>query len=196
MTENSYKKNRQLDGFLKSFTLNHEEEEIEEVVAEPEVEEPVVNFLPPAKLPAYITKEAIVEGSLSCDGDIIVEGVVNGNITGTGSVKVNGKVQGNVKGGKVEMAEAEIIGDVEAGDYVLISGGTIQGSITAGKADINGLIKGNITTSEMLVIQQNASIEGDIKTASISVAQNAIINGKVTIAREFFHKEPLVQSLI
>ena len=173
MPENSNKKTQPLKGFLKGFSLSHREET-----------EPVVNLLPPARVPAYITKEAIVDGSLNCDGDVVVEGVVNGNITGSGSVKISsGKVHGNVKGGRVETMEAEIIGDIEAGGYLMVSGGIIQGSVTAGKADINGLIKGNITTSEVLVIQQAASVEGDIKTASISVAQDAIINGKVTIAR-------------
>ena len=172
MSENGNKKSRPLRGLLKSFSLNHAGEAA------------VVNLLPPARVPAYITKEAIVDGSLNCDGDIVIEGVVNGDITGSGSVKISsGKVKGNVKGSKIETMEAEVIGDIEADGYLMVSGGMIQGSVTANKADINGLIKGNISTSDMLVIQHAASIEGDIKTASISVAQNAVINGKVTIVR-------------
>ena len=158
-------------GFIKSFSLNQKEET-----------RPVVNLLPPAKVPAYITKEAIVDGSLNCDGDIVVEGIVNGNITGSGSVKISGKVKGNVKGSRIETLDAEITGDIEAGDFVKVDGGTIKGSLITCKADINGLIKGNITTTEVLV-QQDASIEGDIKTSSIYVAKNAVINGKVTIAQ-------------
>ena len=51
-------------------------------------------------------------------------------------------------------------------------------------AIIGGKVQGNILTTGAIEILANAQIHGDIKTASLSIAEGAIFEGNCTMVKE------------
>jgi cytoskeletal protein CcmA (bactofilin family) len=94
----------------------------------------------------------ILEGKISCKGNIRVDGVVNGDITANGSVAVgeNGEINGEIN--------AEIIN----------VGGKVTGSLNAKDKlvlEAKAVLKGDIIT-KILVVEAGANFDGNSKMAS------------------------------
>lgn len=92
--------------------------------------------------------------------------VLEGNLTTTGNLRVDGK----------------IIGDVRT-DAKMVQGDTsmIQGNIKAQSADIGGKIKGKVVIEDVLVLEPNCVIKGDIVTNRLIVESGAKFNGQCKI---------------
>ena len=92
--------------------------------------------------------------------------VLEGNLTTTGNLRVDGKIIGDVK------TEAKMV----QGDQSMI-----QGNITAHSADIGGKIKGKVVVKDVLVLEPNSVIKGDIVTNRLIVESGAKFNGQCKI---------------
>lgn len=75
----------------------------------------------------------VAKGSLTSDGDIIIDGTVSGNVSATGDVSlgVNAIVKGNIRGQNVTVSGA-LDGNIAAiGEVTLHETGRITGDISA-----------------------------------------------------------------
>lgn len=93
----------------------------------------------------------ILEGKISCKGNIRVDGVVNGDINANGSVAVgeNGEINGEIN--------AEIIN----------VGGKVTGSLNAKDKlvlEAKAVLKGDVVT-KILVVEAGANFDGNSKMA-------------------------------
>ncbi len=91
---------------------------------------------------------------------------IDGNISSSGDLRIDGDIDGNLK------SKARIV----VGDK-----STINGSIQAANAIIEGKITGNVEVSEVLFLKSTALIEGDITMQKLVVEDGAIFNGKSTM---------------
>lgn len=98
---------------------------------------------------------------------------LEGNFSGEGDVVVEGFLIGNLT----------TKGDVRVGPQA-----QIEAEIKAKNATIAGRVKGNLTLTS-LSLTSTATITGDIKTASLSVEEGAVINGKVMMGKEKPNRE-------
>jgi cytoskeletal protein CcmA (bactofilin family) len=94
---------------------------------------------------------------------IISTGVkLKGSLTSDGNVRVDGFVEGNVS------ANANItIGDR----------GEIKGNINADNVVVGGKVIGIVAAKEKLVLEANASLQGDISTKILVIAPGAKFDG-------------------
>lgn len=104
--------------------------------------------------------------------------VIEGNITAEGDMRIEGKV----------------IGTLICNSKLVVSGtGYIEGSVDARNAVIEGEIKGNVVTRELLQIDKSGKVNGDIYTQKLVVQMGATFTGSCKMgdaAKDMLNKKP------
>ena len=59
------------------------------------------------------------------------------------------------------------------------AGATVKADLTARTISVSGSVTGNLTASERVVLQPTASVDGDITTPRLMMAEGAVVKGKV-----------------
>ncbi|MDR1987092.1 MAG: polymer-forming cytoskeletal protein [Treponema sp.] len=94
---------------------------------------------------------------------------VNGTIEAAGFTRIDGSIQGDV----------HVKGRVAIGEKARLKSNISGTSITVG-----GVIYGNVTASERLVILATGLILGDIITRRIQADEGCLIHGKVRVCQD------------
>ena len=94
---------------------------------------------------------------------------VEGNFVASGDVVIEGTVSGSVKTEKSLRIGANA---------------KIFANVIAENAFIAGEVQGNIKIGGSLELTETARVFGDVKTATISIAQGAIIHGRCVVGPE------------
>jgi cytoskeletal protein CcmA (bactofilin family) len=97
---------------------------------------------------------------------------LTGEVTGSASLVVDGVVEGRLH------LENEVAVGVD---------GLVTGEIQARSVRVGGRVKGNILGREMIEILANGSVEGDVRSPRVVIADGAFFKGKVEMGGE---KEP------
>ena len=92
---------------------------------------------------------------------------VRGRVTGAASVEIAGRVDGEV--------------DV-SGDVTLESGGLCGANVSGRRLVIRGAVKGDLTGSESIALEDGAKVVGDVRAPRIAIAQGALLRGYVQTA--------------
>ncbi|MGH7284729.1 MAG: bactofilin family protein, partial [Polyangiaceae bacterium] len=92
---------------------------------------------------------------------------VRGRVTGAASVEIAGRVDGEV--------------DV-SGDVTVESGGLVGANVSGRRLVIRGAIKGDLTGSESIALEDGAKVVGDVRAPRIAIAQGALLRGYVQTA--------------
>ena len=133
---------------------------------------------------SVITKDVVINGSVSAVNNIRIDGAVNGNVSCENDVTVCGNVEGDISANNVRFQSAQIKGDITCKNSITFDkDAVVNGNVTGKKIEINGKIKGNITVELGAAIMGNAVVFGDVSASSISVAEGAIIKGNIQINR-------------
>ena len=100
--------------------------------------------------------DTIIGATVKLEGDFVGESnvVVEGTVRGSMKTKQNLRIAQNAK---------------------------IFASIEAGNATIAGEVHGNVKIIEQLELLSTARINGDIEAKAISVANGAVLNGKISM---------------
>lgn len=93
---------------------------------------------------------------------------IEGRITSAQDLRIDGKVEGTI----------------EVGDHGVIVGQTaeIRADLVVKWILISGAVIGDVTATERVEIKQGASVEGDITTPRLLLAEGAVVNGSVDAA--------------
>lgn len=109
----------------------------------------------------------------------IVEGtIIEGEIRSESSIRIDGKVMGAT---------------TTKGKLVVGSSGIIDGEVVCQNADIEGIVTGRITCTELLTLKSTAKITGDIITNKLAVEPGAVFNGQCNmggVIKEMTLKQP------
>ena len=91
--------------------------------------------------------------------------IVEGKITSAHDLRIDGKVEGTI----------------EVGNHGLILGASaaVKANLVARSIVISGTVIGTVTATDRLDLQATGTVEGDIRSARLVVADGATINGKV-----------------
>ena len=93
---------------------------------------------------------------------------VEGTVVSTQDLTIDGKVEGTI----------------ELGNHGLTigSGATIKADLVAQTITISGGVTGNVTATSIVDLRATGSVEGDITTPRLIMADGAVIKGKVDAA--------------
>ena len=117
--------------------------------------------------PAVELRPREARGATAPTGGLSIIGAgmtVRGDLETAGVVKVEGTVDGHVK------AKAQVL---------VARGGLIHGNVETAEAVVGGKVSGGIHATERVEVQPGASVEGDITTRKISVAEGGNLNGQI-----------------
>ena len=93
---------------------------------------------------------------------------IEGRITSAQDLRIDGKVEGTI----------------EVGDHGVIvgQGAEVRADLVVKWILISGTVIGDVTATERVEVKPGASVEGDITTPRLLLAEGAVINGTVDAA--------------
>jgi cytoskeletal protein CcmA (bactofilin family) len=94
-------------------------------------------------------------------------------------------IKGELNGSEDLTIEGHVEGKIELRDHVLTIGpnGKIRASLFAKAAIVVGEVVGNITCTEKVEIRDNGSVDGDIVSPRVAIAEGAHFRGSVDMKR-------------
>ncbi|MFA6200663.1 MAG: polymer-forming cytoskeletal protein [Bacteroidales bacterium] len=94
---------------------------------------------------------------------------IKGDVISDGDLRIDGIVEGslNIKG-----------------KLVIGNSGKIKGNINCQNSDISGKVEGNIIVKELLSLQNNSCINGDISIGKLSIEPGATFTGKCSMVSD------------
>jgi cytoskeletal protein CcmA (bactofilin family) len=102
--------------------------------------------------------------------------VVEGRIVSSQDLTIDGKVQGTI----------------ELGQHALTIGreGDVTANLAARVVVISGAVTGNVTASAKVELHATGSVDGDIVAPIVSVAEGAVIKGRLDVDGSRAAREP------
>ena len=95
-------------------------------------------------------------------------------------------IKGDLQGSEDLMIEGHVEGKIELKDHVLTIGpnGKIKAQVFAKSVIVLGEVHGNVTASEKVDIRDNGSVDGDIVSPRVAIAEGAHFRGSVDMQRQ------------
>lgn len=94
-------------------------------------------------------------------------------------------IKGELSGSEDLVIEGQVDGKIELRQNVLTIGanGKIKASIFAKQVVVFGEVIGNITASEKVDIRDNGSVDGDLASPRVAIAEGAHFRGSIDMQR-------------
>ena len=109
------------------------------------------------------TKTPMNETHLGSTTIIGVGTVINGNIESNNDIRIDGSLIGNIS------SKTKILIGTE---------GSVTGDIKCQQADIAGKVTGKLKVAELLQLNDNANVKGDIYAGKLQIDPSATFNGQ------------------
>jgi cytoskeletal protein CcmA (bactofilin family) len=95
-------------------------------------------------------------------------------------------IKGELNGSEDLTIEGHVEGKIELRDHVLTIGpnGKIKAEVFAKSVIVLGEVNGNVTASEKVDIRDNGSVDGDIASPRVAIAEGAHFRGSVDMQRQ------------
>lgn len=122
--------------------------------ASPTVAPKVMPDRPAGSTPAAIGQSVVVTGDLAGEEDLLIQGKVDGTIVARQHV-------------------------VTIGEQA-----TVSAKVTAREVVVLGKVEGNITASQRVEIRSSGTVEGDVTSPAVAIADGAQFRGAIDMSRE------------
>ena len=95
-------------------------------------------------------------------------------------------IKGELNGSEDLTIEGHVEGTIELREHVLTIGpnGRIKAQVFAKSVIVLGEVNGNVTASEKVDIREKGSVDGDIVSPSVAIAEGAHFRGSVDMQRK------------
>jgi cytoskeletal protein CcmA (bactofilin family) len=95
-------------------------------------------------------------------------------------------IKGELNGSEDLTIEGHVEGTIQVRDHVLTIGpnGKIKAQVFAKSVIVLGEVTGNVTASEKVDIRDNGSVDGDIISPRVAIAEGAHFRGSVDMQRK------------
>ena len=95
-------------------------------------------------------------------------------------------IKGELNGSEDLTIEGQVEGTIQLRDHILTIGanGKIKAQIFAKAVIVLGSVTGNVTASEKVDIRDNGSVDGDIVSPRVAIAEGAHFRGSVDMQRK------------
>jgi cytoskeletal protein CcmA (bactofilin family) len=104
-------------------------------------------------------------------------------------------IKGELNGSEDLTIEGHVEGKIELRDHVLTIGpnGRIRAEVFAKSVIVLGEVSGNVTATEKVDIRDNGSVDGDIISPRVAIAEGAHFRGSVDMQRAAVSARPAAQ---
>src|SRR3954447_238897 len=95
-------------------------------------------------------------------------------------------IKGELNGSEDLTIEGQVEGTIQLRDHILTIGanGKIKAQVFAKAVIVLGEVTGNVTASEKVEIRDNGSVDGDIVSPRVAIAEGAHFRGSVDMQRK------------
>jgi cytoskeletal protein CcmA (bactofilin family) len=95
-------------------------------------------------------------------------------------------IKGELNGSEDLTIEGQVEGTIQLRDHILTIGpnGKIKAQIFAKQVIVLGSVNGNVTATEKVDIRDNGSVDGDIISPRVAIAEGAHFRGSVDMQRK------------
>jgi cytoskeletal protein CcmA (bactofilin family) len=95
-------------------------------------------------------------------------------------------IKGELNGSEDLTIEGQVEGTIQLRDHVLTIGpnGRIKAQVFAKAVIVQGEVTGNVTASDKVDIRDNGSVDGDIVSPRVAIAEGAHFRGSVDMQRK------------
>lgn len=137
---------------------------------------------------SLIAHGMVLDGDCEVDGALRVDGHVKGNVRAVRLiVGSGGRVDGDVigpSGGASDRAiviEGRVGGAVRARQVEVAQNGSVGSGLTAHEAVVRGHVKGPIKTEHRLLLEETATVEGDVNARRLGLKEGGKVFGTIRI---------------
>jgi cytoskeletal protein CcmA (bactofilin family) len=101
-------------------------------------------------------------------------------------------IKGELNGSEDLTIEGQVEGTIQLRDHVLTIGpnGKIKAQVFAKSVIVLGEVTGNVTASEKVDIRDKGSVDGDIISPRVAIAEGAHFRGSVDMQRKTAQSQP------
>src|SRR5262245_19881455 len=105
-------------------------------------------------------------------------------------------IKGELNGSEDLTIEGHVEGTIQLRDHVLTIGpnGRIKAQVFAKSVIVLGEVTGNVTASDKVDIRDNGSVDGDIVSPRVAIAEGAHFRGSVDMQRKGQPQQPAVKA--
>lgn len=94
---------------------------------------------------------------------------VKGEIRGSGDLYIDGEVEGTI--------------DLQGNSVTIGPDGRVQADVSARELSVLGRVQGKVNVSEKAVIRSTGTVEGELRTARISIEDGAVLHATVDVVK-------------
>ncbi len=96
------------------------------------------------------------------------------------------RIKGDVRSGEPLVVAGHVDGTIEVNGHPLTidPGGSIAATVSAHTIVISGNANGILTATARVVVMETAKVEGDIAAPVVSLAEGAMVNGRIETAEK------------
>jgi cytoskeletal protein CcmA (bactofilin family) len=99
------------------------------------------------------------------DVTVVGQGMfLRGSIRGEGDLDIRGRIEGDI----------EVVGEVTIGE-----GALVKANVNGRRITVRGAVAGNLTGQDGVRLEEGARVVGDLRGASIGIAEGALLRGNV-----------------
>src|SRR5690606_38627232 len=137
---------------------------------------------------SIIGQGMVLEGDCVADGPLRIDGHVKGNVRASQLViGPAGRVDGDVTStdgnapDRSTVIEGHVGGAVRARRVEIGRSGSVGSGLTAHEAIVHGHVKGPITTEHRLILEETATVEGDVTARRLGLKEGGKVFGTIRI---------------
>ena len=136
--------------------------------------------------PAVATNEAAAVAPAAAAQAVRPETIKSQNSRDVVNIGKSVVIKGELNGSEDLTIEGHVEGRIELRDHVLTIGpnGKIKAELFAKAVVVLGEVIGNVSASEKVDIRENGSVEGDITSPRVAIAEGAHFRGSVDMANK------------
>ncbi len=132
---------------------------------------------------SYVTSSMVIHGKVKAQCDVLIEGVVYGDVVAEGNVGNKNLIVGDIKATNVALDGARVKGNINVeGRAKIGENSTIVGNVNAETITVSSKIKGDLKASDIVVLEQDAIVVGNIVATNFLSSSGANIKGSITTA--------------
>ena len=91
------------------------------------------------------------------------------------------RIKGEIQSGEPLVVAGHVDGTIEVNGHPLTidAGGALEATVSADTIIVSGRASGLLTATAKIVIENSATVNGDVAAPSVSLAEGAVVNGRI-----------------
>lgn len=139
---------------------------------------------------SIIAQGTVLDGDCETNGALRIDGHVKGDVRAARlTIGADGRVDGDVTGPNSEASDQAVLiegrvgGAVQAHRVEVARGGSVGSGLNVHEAVVRGHVVGTIQTEHRLILEETATVEGDVTARRLGLKEGGQVFGTIRIGK-------------